>query len=77
MNDELKYVRKELEADILNKLNKIKDLVITGSPQESLKYIEVLAMANDELSDVLLNWEPRVLENDLDGIDDMFDLDAE
>ena len=65
MDNELVIVRKALEKDILEKLETIKVNVVTKSFQDPLMHIEVLAMVNDELSDVILNWDPRVIENDL------------
>ncbi len=65
MDNELIIVRKALEKDILEKLETIKAKVLTKSFQDPLVHIEVLAMVNDELSDVILNWDPRVIENDL------------
>jgi hypothetical protein len=65
MDNELVIVRKALEKDILEKLETIKVNVVTKSFQDPFMHIEVLAMVNDELSDVILNWDPRVIENDL------------
>jgi hypothetical protein len=65
MNQELKVVQKALEADILQKLETIKTNVLTKSFQNDMLNVEVLAMVNDELSDVILNWDPRVIESDL------------
>jgi hypothetical protein len=62
---ELEIVAKELEKEILSKLNLIKDNVLTKSIPDSFQKIEILAMVSDELSDVILNWDPRVIENDL------------
>lgn len=63
--EELNVVTKELEKEILGKLNQIKEIVLTRRISDPFQNLEVLAMANDELSDVLLNWDPRVIENDL------------
>lgn len=65
MSNELDVVRRELEKDILKKLEEIKENLLTKTLQDSLSYIEMLAMINDELSDVLLNWDPRVIDNGL------------
>ena len=65
MDKEFTIVRKEIEKEILDKLETIKINVLTKSFQDPLMHIEVLAMVNDELSDVILNWDPRVIENDL------------
>lgn len=63
--EELNIVTKEIEKEILGKLNQIKEIVLTRRISDPFQNLEVLAMANDELSDVLLNWDPRVIENDL------------
>lgn len=65
MTEELKIVKKELEKDILSKLSTIKENLLTKEIQDSLSHIEMLAMVNDELSDVLLNWDPRFLDSGL------------
>lgn len=65
MSQELKVVQKALEADILQKLETIKTNVLTKTFQNDMLHVEVLAMVNDELSDVILNWDPRVIESDL------------
>ena len=65
MSKELEIVKKELEKDILKKLDEIKVNLLTKTIQDSFSHIEMLAMVNDELSDVLLNWDPRVIDNGL------------
>lgn len=62
---ELEIVAKELEKEILEKLNQIRDNVLTKSIPDAFQRVEILAMVSDELSDVILNWDPRVIENDL------------
>ena len=62
---ELQRVRKEIERDILNKLEQIKENVLTKEHPDSLVHIEMMSIINDELSDVLLNWDPRVIDNNL------------
>jgi hypothetical protein len=63
--EELEIVAKELEKEILDKLNQIKENVLTKSIPDAFQRIEILAMVSDELSDVILNWDPRVIDNDL------------
>ena len=65
MEKELKIVKTELEKDILKKLEEIKDNLLTKGMSDSLSHIEMLAMVNDELSDVLLNWDPRFISTGL------------
>ena len=62
---ELEIVAKELEKEILDKLNQIKENVLTKNIPDAFQRIEILAMVSDELSDVILNWDPRVIENNL------------
>jgi hypothetical protein len=66
MQNELIEVKKELEKDIFNKLDKIKENMLTGKgPDDLFTKIEMLTMISDELSDVLLNWSDRIIENNL------------
>lgn len=58
---ELEIVAKELEKEILDKLNQIKENVLTKNITDAFQRIEILAMVSDELSDVILNWDPRVI----------------
>lgn len=65
MIDELKIVKRELEKDALRKLDQIKEKILTHIEEDPHVDIEILAMVNDDLSDVLLNWEPRYLDDGL------------
>jgi hypothetical protein len=66
MKGELLEVKKELEKDILNKIEKIEEKVISGEgPNDLFTKIEMLTMISDELSDVLLNWDDRVIDSGL------------
>jgi hypothetical protein len=66
MKGELLEVKKELEKDILNKIEKIEEKVISGEgPNDIFTRIEMLTMISDELSDVLLNWDDRVIDSGL------------
>lgn len=65
MIDELKIVKGELEKDALKKLDQIKEKILTHIEEDPHVGIEILAMVNDDLSDVLLNWEPRYLDDGL------------
>lgn len=60
---ELEIVQKELERDILSKIDMIRDNILTGKGGDGPSKIEMLAMINDELSDVLLNWDDRIINN--------------
>lgn len=65
MIDELKIVQDKIEAEILEKIDQVKENIIAGKGPGGYNQIEMLAMINDELSDVLLNWEPRLFDNEL------------
>lgn len=63
--EEFKRVIKEMETDALNKLNQIKDNILTATYSSPMEQIQILAMVNDELTDVILNWDPKIIESDL------------
>jgi hypothetical protein len=64
--EELKLVAKELDKDILKKVKIIEENILTGKgPSDLMVKIEMLAMISDELSDVLLNWDDRILDSNL------------
>lgn len=67
MNDqeEFKRVIKEMETDALTKLNQIKDNILTAAYSSPMEQIQILAMVNDELTDVILNWDPKIIGSDL------------
>jgi len=65
MDKELEVVRKGIENDILAKVKKIEVNILTGKGPDGYTKIEMLAMINDELSDVLLNWDDRLYDSDL------------
>ncbi len=65
MIDELKVVQDKIENEILEKAEQVKENIMAGKGPGGYNQIEMLAMINDELSDVLLNWEPRIFDNDL------------
>jgi hypothetical protein len=66
MANESDTVIKELDKDILKKVKKIEENILTGKgPNQPLVKIEMLAMISDELSDVLLNWDDRILDSNL------------
>lgn len=67
MNDqeEFKRVIKEMETDALTKLNQIKQNILTATYSSPVEQIQILAMVNDELFDVILNWDPKIIGSDL------------
>ena len=67
MDKELNAVRIELESEIFEKLKQIKENVLTKGDPKTMLYVQQLSLVNDELTDVLLNWEPSFLDNGLSG----------
>jgi esterase/lipase len=59
-------VIKEMENDIILKVKMIEENILTGKgSKDPLVKIEMLAMITDELSDVLLNWDERLIDSGL------------
>lgn len=56
-SQELKLALKELENEVLKKLEAIKTRVLTKTSGDITQDLQVLTMASDELDDVLLNWD--------------------
>ena len=74
---EIKIALKEIENEVLKKLEAIKTRVLTKSSGQAIQDLQVLTMASDELDDVLLNWDfptlgsvPSAPTGDLDDFDD-------
>lgn len=65
MDKELIAVKKGIEDDILAKVKEIETNILTGKGPDGYTKIEMLAMINDELSDVLLNWDDRLFDSQL------------
>lgn len=61
--DSQRYValKKELEASVFEKLKLIEEKILTKTSGSHSKDVQVLIMVNDELDDVLLNWEDSVI----------------
>jgi hypothetical protein len=84
MSQELKLAIKEVESEVLKKLEAIKVRVLTKTSGDLAQDLQILTMASDELDDVLLNWDfptigavpfapgSRSLESE-DSFDDEFD----
>lgn len=56
-SQELKLAIKEIENEVLKKLEAIKTRVLTKTSGDPLQDLQILTMASDELDDVLLNWD--------------------
>jgi len=66
MVNQSKEVINELDKDILKKVKLIEINILVGKgPSDDMAKIEMLAMISDELSDVLLNWEDRLIDSNL------------
>lgn len=68
-------LKKELEREILAKLKAIEEKVLTKTSGSHATDVQVLIMVQDELEDVLLNWEDEVILSS--GRNSGFDLDEE
>lgn len=47
----------ELSSSILKKIDEIKEKMILQTCSDQHDYLQILAMVDDDLDDVLLNWE--------------------
>lgn len=57
MASEIK-TQKELESEIIEKLNIIRENILIGKgPEDPFLKNHILALVNDDLSEVLLNWD--------------------
>ncbi len=69
-------LKKALEESILTKIEKIKENIIVGKGAEKSSYFQMLVLIDEELDDVLLNWEYDSLssrplfQDDLDDDDE-------
>jgi hypothetical protein len=64
-----------LKGDILTKLESIKENIVLEKGSNSNSYFQMLMMIDEELDDVLLNWDcdsinPRLSFLDSDDLDD-------
>jgi hypothetical protein len=49
----------ELNESILKKIKEIEEKIILGTGSNRGDYLQVLTMVDDDLDDVLLNWETQ------------------
>jgi hypothetical protein len=59
--DTTEAVKEELKKSILTKVEAIKERIILGRGSQQSDYLQILLMIDDELDDVLLNWESESL----------------
>lgn len=73
---EIREVRLKLEKEILKKLESIREKVLTVKSTSEMKDAQLLIIVNDELDDVLMNWQ---ISGPLSAVsfDDLDDLDLE
>lgn len=54
-------IKEELRSSILKKIDALREKIVMCSGSQQSDYLQVLIMVNDELDDVLLNWESESL----------------
>jgi hypothetical protein len=71
---EIRDVRLKLEREILQKLDSIREKVLTSTSVNEMRDAQLLLLVNDELEEVLMNWQ---LSGPLSAVpfDDLDDLD--
>lgn len=57
MDPRFKELRQSVETEALEKLEKIKENILTGGGKSDVEHVQILMMVIDELDDVLLNWK--------------------
>jgi len=63
MTPEQELLKKELKKSALSILDKIKENIITEKGSNADEYFQMLMMVNDDLDDILLNWEEGEYED--------------
>jgi hypothetical protein len=75
----IQAIRQELEKSALQKVKAIQEKILTHKSKYAAEDIQILTMVNDELEDILLNWEVESISSippiiptggDLDDLDD-------
>ena len=66
MTDEMKFIRNELEKDIIKKLDAIREKLTSHTDTNIVRHLQMLSMVNDDLDDVILNFEPNILDSGFD-----------
>jgi len=51
----------ELRSSIIKKVDAIKERILLNRGSQQSDYLQILLMVDDELDDVLLNWESESL----------------
>ena len=68
-------LKKELIDSILNKIDKIREHIVLEKGSDKSSYFQMLMMIDEDLGDVLLNWDydqidSRLSFSDSDDLDD-------
>lgn len=69
-------LKKELTDSILKKLDSIRENVVLEKGSDKSSYFQMLIDINEELDDVLLNWEYSPINSRL-SFQDQYDLEDE
>lgn len=69
-------LRKELTESIIKKIDQIRENIITGKGSDNSSYFQMLISIDEELDDVLLNWEYSSINPRL-SFQEQYDLDDE
>jgi hypothetical protein len=59
--DNSESIKEKLKASIIQKADAIKDKILLSKGSQDSDYLQILIMVDDELDDVLLNWESEAL----------------
>jgi hypothetical protein len=59
--DNTEAIKEELKASIIKKVDAIKERILLSRGAQQPDYLQILLMIDDELDDVLLNWESESL----------------
>jgi hypothetical protein len=68
--DNSESVKEKLKASIIQKADAIKDKILLSKGSQDSDYLQILIMVDDELDDVLLNWESEAISAISFGDDD-------
>lgn len=68
-------MKEELTKQILSKIDKIREKIISEEGSNKSYYIKMLIDINDELEDVLYNWDIDTLYSDKNEFEDDFEED--
>lgn len=61
-------LRQELSSSILKKIDLLRDKIVSGERSKEASYLQTLINIDDELEDVLLNFENNEIDLDIYSI---------